>query len=202
MELTAHKKEVFRKMYEDGATAAQISREIGFHIEEFTEIREALGIPVRLQNMKRHTGGKLPAPDGLLEDAKTMILPALMNKYQLGRKMIMSILTDHGVEWKDGNVQRKVMGIRPVSPLIRREERVESEHDRAASHLRRYYSNVHRCDIKVYENQSITWGFLHEVPNGGRGYYFVDGKGVLKQDEMLALAREHGFDEGMANKLD
>lgn len=202
MELTPHKIDIFRRMYEGGATVAQIAREIGFNPNDFYALRESLGIPVRLQNLKRTTGGKLPAPDGLLEDAKKLNLTALCSKYQLGRKLIMSILRDHGIQWLDGNVQRKVLGIRPISPLIRRSEHVETLHDRAASHLRRYYSNVHRCDIKVYEHQRITWGDLRQIPNSGVGYYFVDGKGIMAQEDMLALSREHGFTEGEPNKLD
>lgn len=63
----------------------------------------------------------------------------------------------------------------------------------AAKHLRRFYPNVHRADILMYVNKKTTWGFVHGVPNGGRGQYFVAGVGVVTNERLLEMARERGF---------
>lgn len=194
MKLTEKQRELFVMMYEGGGTIAQISRVIGFPAEQFTEVRNLNEIPMRLQNIKG-AGGKLIAPDGLLEDAKTMHLPELMSKYQLGRKMVISILADNGVRAIDGEVKRKSLGLSRVEPIVRKPERVESIHERAADYLRRFYANVHRCDIKVFEHQRVTWGDLNNVPDHGVGYYYVDGRGVLTNVQVLSIARERGFAE-------
>lgn len=66
---------------------------------------------------------------------------------------------------------------------------------RAAHYLRRVYSNVHRCDLRLYENGAATWGVKHGVPNSGRGYYHVDGIGNILNVDLIALARKKGFTE-------
>lgn len=196
MILTEKQRDLFVMMYEGGGTIAQISRVIGFPPEQFGEIRKANNIPMRLQNTKR-SGGKLTAPDGMLEDAKTLAIGELAHKYQLGHGMVRSILTDNGVRWIDGEMKRTHYGIGRTSPLVRRAEHVQSIHDRAAQHLRRYLANVHRCDIKVFEHQRVTWGDLNNVPDHGINHYFVDGFGVITQDKLLEMARSRGFTEGM-----
>jgi hypothetical protein len=61
----------------------------------------------------------------------------------------------------------------------------------AADYLRRIYSNVHRCDI--YLTTQRTWGQVLGLPNKGRGQYFVHSVGVITNDQLLTLARKHGF---------
>ena len=68
-----------------------------------------------------------------------------------------------------------------------------SDIERAANHLRRFSPNVHRADIRMYEQKRDTWGDEYGVPNSGCGYYFVAGHGVVTNDEMVALARSKGF---------
>lgn len=63
----------------------------------------------------------------------------------------------------------------------------------AAQHLRRFYANVFRADIRLDERTRQTWGAAHGVPDNGRGHHFVSGLGVLPDYEMIALARDHGF---------
>ena len=63
----------------------------------------------------------------------------------------------------------------------------------AASFLRRLYPNVHRCDILMREGSSMTWGFVHGIPNGGRGYYRVGTK-TMTDMEMINHALDRGMD--------
>lgn len=63
----------------------------------------------------------------------------------------------------------------------------------AANYLRRHYQNIFRCDIKLYINQSTTYGDEHDVPNKGRDHYFVAGVGIVHKDELLTMAVKRGF---------
>ena len=65
---------------------------------------------------------------------------------------------------------------------------------RAASHLRRYYPNVHRADIQMLINKPVTWGDQQGLPDRGRGYYYVSGRGILTDQEVVELAESLGFE--------
>jgi len=71
-------------------------------------------------------------------------------------------------------------------------ENVPTNLDLAADHLRRFYSNVHSCSIRMTLGK--TWGEYHNLPNKGRGLYYVEGVGVVTNEGMLRLARKHGHD--------
>jgi len=63
----------------------------------------------------------------------------------------------------------------------------------AAQHLRRFYPNVHRCDIMMRVGSASTWGDEHGVPNHGKGFYRVMPVGVMTEVEMVLLAVQKGF---------
>lgn len=63
----------------------------------------------------------------------------------------------------------------------------------AAQYLRRWYSNVYRCDIKLYINKSTTFGDENSLPNKGRDHYFVAGLGIITKSELMSLAVKRGF---------
>lgn len=65
----------------------------------------------------------------------------------------------------------------------------------AAQHLRRFYQNVHRADLRLTEGSRKTWGDEKGLPDGGRGFFYVAGLGTMPDYEMIALARDHGFEE-------
>lgn len=68
----------------------------------------------------------------------------------------------------------------------------------AAHYLRRYYRNVFRTDILMFEQSSKTWGDAYEIQHRGFNQYYVEGKGVLWLDDLIALAEARGFkQEGM-----
>ena len=68
----------------------------------------------------------------------------------------------------------------------------------AAHFLRRYYHNVFRTDILMFEQSSKTWGDAYEIPHRGFNQYYVEGKGVLWLDDLIKLAEAKGFkQEGM-----
>ena len=64
---------------------------------------------------------------------------------------------------------------------------------KAAEYLRRFFSNVHRCDIQLNVGSGRTWGDKHGVANHGKGFWNVDGKGVLTAEQVVCLAKEKGF---------
>jgi hypothetical protein len=64
----------------------------------------------------------------------------------------------------------------------------------AANYLRNIYRNVHKCSI--YLTHSQTWGEARGLPDKGRGLYFVHSVGVISNEQMLKLAREHGYEAG------
>lgn len=68
----------------------------------------------------------------------------------------------------------------------------------AAQHLRRFYASVHRADIRLDDRTRQTWGAARGLPDGGRGQHFVSGLGVMSDLELIALARDHGFQGGAA----
>lgn len=63
----------------------------------------------------------------------------------------------------------------------------------AANYLRRTHCNIHRCDILMREFDRTTWGDLHGVPDHGVGYYFVDGKGIISEEQLVYYAEKSGF---------
>ena len=65
---------------------------------------------------------------------------------------------------------------------------------RAASYLRRYYPNVHRADIQILINKPLTWGDQQGLPDRGRGYHYVAGRGILTDQEVVELAEKLGFE--------
>lgn len=65
---------------------------------------------------------------------------------------------------------------------------------RAATHLRRYYPNVHRADIQLYINKPVTWGDEQGLPDRGNGYYYIAGRGILTDQEVVELAEKLGFE--------
>lgn len=65
---------------------------------------------------------------------------------------------------------------------------------RAAQYLRRFYPNVHRADLRLTEGSKRTWGDEKGLPDGGRGFFYVTGPGVIPEHEMIMLARDHGFE--------
>lgn len=197
MKLTDKQLELFVMMYEGGGTISQISRVLGFPAEQFTEVRKANNIPIRVQNQSKQ--GKIDAPPQLLEDAKTMTLAELKLIYPYSDTLLRRILNENNIPIIHGELKRKALGLSRVEPIVKKPEIVQSVYDRAADHLRRFYANVHRCDIQMFDHQRVTWGDLNNVPNHGDGYYYVDGKGVLPHDRMLSLARERGFAEEAGN---
>lgn len=64
--------------------------------------------------------------------------------------------------------------------------------DAAAHFLRRFYANVHRADI--YLTRTCTWGESRGLPHRGKGLYYIDSVGVVTNEDMLTLARKHGYE--------
>jgi hypothetical protein len=73
-----------------------------------------------------------------------------------------------------------------------------SEVGQAANYLRKFYANVHSAAITLYGSEmpgksKITWGDARDLPDHGKGFYFVAGPGILKHREVIKLAYKHGW---------
>lgn len=152
------------------------------------------------------TGYTLQIPEDWGVTAPTMFKGELAKHYRISAKAVNRIIEMTGVGAK--KIVAKPKEPKPRKPrVVRRFSGWKNPQFRvfdgraanntltqqAASFLRRLYPNVHRCDILMREGSSITWGFVHGVPNGGRGYYRVGTK-TMTEMEMVNHALERGMD--------
>jgi len=150
---------------------------------------------------------EIPADWALI--APTMYKGELRQHYKISRRAVERLVELTGVRSRKTN--QEIAAERVVAPV--KEKKVTGWHNphwqtngmtnahhvydsapgaRAASFLRKIYAPVHRADLQMYDGKDTTWGDLHGVPNGGRGYYVVGGLGVLSQDELIAHAVKRG----------
>jgi hypothetical protein len=129
-----------------------------------------------------------PVPEDWREIAPTMHKRDLSLRYEVRCGTITRWVKESGVQAK----RRE----RVWFPKAEKDERIALESvpecDAAADFLRGFYSNVHRCDIQM--TLSRTWGQVHDIPDKGRGRYYVEGVGVVTNEGLMQLARKHGHD--------
>lgn len=131
---------------------------------------------------------RVPADFAEVAQGKTVI--AVSRHYNRDTRTIRRWFVYTGLTPRPESETRIVI----TKPVIRA-ELDPSVPSQAAQHLRRFYANVFRADIRLDERTRQTWGTAHGVPDNGRGHHFVSGLGVLPDYEMIALARDHGFRE-------
>jgi hypothetical protein len=134
-----------------------------------------------------------PPPPDWAELAPTMLSNKLAWHYGVGRIVIKRWVDATGIrtlpkqKLKLSTDQvKKIHAVRYCAP---------EEVSAAADYLRMFYSNVHRCDI--YLDQWRTWGQEQGLPNKGAGQYYVEGLGVMTNEQLLTLARDHGYGDSL-----
>lgn len=153
----------------------------------------------------RHNAKPLIIPDDWEKVAPTKYKYELAQHYRVGARQINRMIEATGIRSRL-TAHELAANRPPPEPKARKARRSTARRvfnmdrwrgstalEMAASHLRRKYPNVHRCDIQLREFERTTWGDAHGVPNHGKGYYFVAGKGVMTEDELVALAEKTGF---------
>lgn len=108
------------------------------------------------------------------------------------RKTVHELAAERPPEEPKPRRPRRVRFFRPVlaDRTATANQTVAAE---AANFLRRTHTNVHRCDIQLTEFSRETWGDRYGVPDHGIGYYFVAGRGIMTDDELIELAQKGGF---------
>ena len=141
--------------------------------------------------------GKGQVPEGWAEIAPTMTARQLCVKYRLTPYRLTILIAQTGVTIAKPVGRKPFMPKTPPPEAIRVVEKAVDPQraDKAAHHLRRFYPAVHRCDLKMYVGRNTVWADMQSppIPNHGVGYYWVSGRGALRNPEMIELAISKGF---------
>lgn len=94
-------------------------------------------------------------------------------------------------------------GMRPAPPAPRRDKprrqikgvvTTRQPEDRAADHLRRRFTNVFRCSIRLKQRSLETYGDWLGLPDHGNGWWHIATVGNIRTADMIALAQQHGWE--------
>ena len=137
-----------------------------------------------------------PLPLDWEEVAPTMTGVQLAKHYGVANTVISRWLTETSLTPKAykprGSRRPRAKAWRlPPLPVTRTAPVTKDEAAMAATYLRRFYTNVFRCDILQTDRK--TWGEMHGVPNKGRDHYHVDRLGILANDAVIELAYKKGW---------
>ena len=141
--------------------------------------------------------GKIP--DDWAQIAPTLTHAELRRKFNLSPYRLSILIAQTGVNPSPLPGRRAARSKDPAIPepppkLIERP--VDPERAAKAAHfLRRFYPSVHRCDLKMYTGRNTVWANTRTpaIPNNGIGYYWVSGRGAMKNAEVIDLATRQGF---------
>ena len=131
-----------------------------------------------------------PPPKSWGATAPTKNQFELQQHYQVAKPIIKRWIAQTGVQPKPKTP--------PITKRGERRERAKAKYsspkdlEAAANHLRKFYANVHSCAI--YLTRELSWGESRGLPNKGKGFYYIDGVGVVTNEDMLTLARKNGHE--------
>lgn len=144
---------------------------------------------------------KIPVPVDYADIAKKYIRKEVYEHYHVTKLTVDRWIEETGIEPKS-----RYADLKPQRPA---RMKVIKQHvswkpvstravdwsiaGKAADYLRRYFANVHRCDIQLNVGSGRTWGDKRGLQNHGKGFWNVDGKGILNAEQVVCLAREKGF---------
>lgn len=158
--------------------------------------------------------GNNPPPADWVEIAPSMPIHLLVTHYKVHRNTIRRWGLETGVTAKKCArvlyAERKALGLEPIPEPRPKKVFVHSRGNQnfqaptvtdwsdagqAAAFLRRKYSCVHRCDIRLADGSPDTWGDRRTppLPDRGKGHWRVDGVGILNASEVVALAKKRGW---------
>lgn len=166
-------------------------------------------IGIEVDKNKRYCGNQtrlVAVPEDWETIAPTMFKTELSRHYRISNKTVNKIIAQTGIDSKKILPKPKPEP-KPQKPRSRVNWRLTNWRmfnysssgqlhtmaTEAARYLRRLYSNVHRCDIQMYEGRATTWGDENGVPNRGKGWYRV-GHLKMTEIEMINLAIAKGMD--------
>ena len=159
-------------------------------------------------------GSRIKVPEDFAELAPTMFKKELARHYNCSVNRIRRICEMTGLKTKPtvhdlakingpkrrgktGNPRGRNVGgfkLTNLSSPIPSNDNFD-KYGQAARFLRRTFTNVFRCDIKLYENRPATFGDERDppLPKGGAEHYFVAGLGVVHRENLLSIAEQKGF---------
>jgi hypothetical protein len=152
-----------------------------------------------IENGLREEVSQNKIPDDWAQVAPTLTHAELRRKYRLSPYRLSILIAQTGVDPLPLPGRRPP---RPKDPAIPAPppkviaKPVDPERaGKAAHHLRRHYSAVHRCDLRMYTGRNTVWADVQAppIPNHGIGYYWVAGKGAILNADMIDLAITKGF---------
>ena len=191
-----------------GVTGARLHYSVGW--STLRRWIEDAGVPVdRTKRYGVQKPREVTVPADWAEIAPTMFKAQLAQHYGISHKTVNRIIEMSGVQSK-----RIVPKPKPApKPKTKRQyhrgnwrntgwrvfnhshasTELRTMSTEAARFLRRFYPNVHRCDIQMREGSATTWGDEHGVPNRGKGWYRV-GPNTMTELDMVNHALARGMD--------
>ena len=145
-----------------------------------TLIRNWLNIAGVKPAVKRDHPLKRRMPEGFASVAPTMTMPQLQQKFDASDGVIRRWCSEAGVRWQTRNWRRSGPSQLVTPPVD------SSVAAQAAQFLRRRFI-VYRCDILPADERA-------DMPNRGKGCWYINGRGAILEAQMIELAESRGFD--------
>ncbi|KKC25813.1 hypothetical protein [Sphingomonas sp. SRS2] len=170
-----------------GMTIRQIMERYRICYNKASAWRDACGFP-RIQPKKSPTR----MPDDFREVGPTMSMNEAARYYRAHNRAVRRWHAEAGTTSRAPVATPKKRLGTPSTYNIRQPIQFGAPGDgsiagAAANHLRRIgYTNVYKATV-------LDIAARKHLPDDGRQYYCVSGKGLIHQDEMIRLAAHHGF---------
>ena len=127
-----------------------------------------------------------PIPEDFAQVAPTMTRQQLRDHYRASEPTICRWVRETCVTTRSPAPWRRTRTSSYSGPRAAQPTSDGSVEALAAQHLRRTHI-VYRCDVLPRAERA-------KLPNEGRGFWYVNGKGALPAEQMVDLAKSKGFD--------
>lgn len=162
-----------------GANDRLVAEELGLSDQGVRAFRRRRGLSSRHRQPTR----RAPSVEALVGRTVVEVAHAHRCRYSVARRWF----ADHGIEPAS---PRKT-----ASPRTSARARLaypgpahtEDEAERAVRVLRGRYPSVHRCDIRLRERSSETFGDRIGLPDKGRGWWWIATVGAVDRDTLLGM---------------
>jgi hypothetical protein len=131
---------------------------------------------------------KRPVPEGFAAIAVNHTMPELQSRYNASDGIIRRWCSELGIRWHTRNWRRPGGQPQPAVPQVD-----ASLAAQAAQFLRRHRI-VYRCDILEPHERA-------KLPDKGKGYWYVNGRGAVPEAQMIEIAESKGFDARAWSRL-
>lgn len=198
---------VFTSLWNEGLAQQAIADKLGIHRETVRYYRRKFGLAPRPLSFstENRTNAYSHVAQHYAENGAGLTLKAAAECYGVSETTIMNWRNRFGLSTPRQSAEPKPGVLKPPKPVRRFwapivEPVDPSQAAMARQHLRRHFGNVFACDIIANDGpKQVTWAEVHsrkldhEIPNKGKGYSFVSGRGVMADRDMIALARAYDF---------